>query len=275
MIIDVHCHAWPDQIAEKALSGRSPQLPRFGDGTIGDLRSAMGRAGVDNGVVLGIADEARHVDGVNRFVARKKAEGFFGFGTVHAELTPEQNLKSLRDNGVRGVKLHSLFQGFAYDDPRMMETLEAFGSEIAVIAHVGDGGDTVTNTRATPTMLTEIVKTFPDLRLVCCHFGGYHRLDDAEEALVGLRVMLETSWPPTMAALAPERVRSIIDRHGWENIVFGSDWPMAEPQAEIEAIKRLGLSDEATEGILGKNFLRFLGEDVARDAADREEAAGV
>lgn len=26
MIIDVHCHAWPDAIAEKALGPRVPQL---------------------------------------------------------------------------------------------------------------------------------------------------------------------------------------------------------------------------------------------------------
>ena len=44
-------------------------------------------------------------------------------------------------NQIPGVKLHSLFQGFAYDDPRVWEILEGFGSDIAVIAHVGAGGD--------------------------------------------------------------------------------------------------------------------------------------
>lgn len=273
MVIDIHCHAWPDQIADRALSGRSPQLPRFGDGTVGQLRAALDEAEVDNGVVLGIADEARHVHGVNRFVARKKAEGFFGFGTVHAELSVEENLASLRDNGIRGVKLHSLFQGFAYDHARMMELYEAMGSEIAIIAHVGDGGDAAANARATPSMLAKIVKTFPDLRLSLCHFGGYHRLDDAERELVGLDVHLETSWPPTLADLAPELVRRIISKHGADRVVFGSDWPMADPKAEIAAIRRLGLSDDATEGILGANFLRLLGDDVARDEQDRAAAA--
>ena len=74
MIVDVHCHAWPDRIASLALSGRTPQLERRGDGTIGGLRRAMAAAGADQAVVLGIADEARHVDGVNRFVARCKRE---------------------------------------------------------------------------------------------------------------------------------------------------------------------------------------------------------
>ena len=105
------------------------------------------------------------------------------------------------------MKLHSLFQGFAYDDPRVWEILEGFGSDIAVIAHVGAGGDGASNERATPAMIRDIVRQFPDLKLVACHFGGYHRLDEAEEDLLGENVYLETSWPPTMAELAPEKVR--------------------------------------------------------------------
>ena len=153
MIVDVHCHAWPDAIAERAMAGRVPQLERFGDGTVGSLRQVMARAGVDNAVILGIADQARHVDGVNRFVAAQKADGFFGFGTVHPDLTVQDNLDSLHRNGIKGVKLHSLFQGFSLDDRRIWDLLDAFGSEIAVITHVGGGGSGEVNERATPRMI--------------------------------------------------------------------------------------------------------------------------
>lgn len=259
MIIDVHCHAWPDAIAERALGPRVPQLPRVGDGKISTLPGVLENAGVDRGVLLGIADTAKYVDGVNRFVARSRGGRLLGFGTIHPDLPVEENLASLRRNGIPGVKLHSLFQGFAYDDPRVWEILEGFGSDIAVIAHVGAGGDGASNERATPAMIRDIVRQFPDLKVVACHFGGYHRLDEAEEDLLGENVFLETSWPPTMAELAPERVRSIIDRHGADRIVFGSDWPMADPGAEIAAIRALGYSDEITAEILGDNFARLMG----------------
>jgi len=88
-------------------------------------------------------------------------------------------------------------------------------------------------------MICDIVRHFPDLRLIACHFGGYHRLEEAEAERLGENVYLETPWPPTMAELTPERVRSIIDRHGVDRIVFGSDWPMADPAAEITAIRVL------------------------------------
>ncbi|EFL28039.1 amidohydrolase [Streptomyces himastatinicus ATCC 53653] len=218
MIIDVHCHAWPDALAERALGGRVPQLERHGDGKISSLHRVLARSGVDKGVLLGIADTARHVDAVNRFVAARRGPDLLPFGTVHPDLPLEDNLASLRRHGITGVKLHSLFQGFAYDDPRVWDLLEAFGSRIAVIAHVGAGGDRLSNERATPAMVRAIVRRFPDLRLIACHFGGYHRLEEAEEQLLGENVFLETSWPPTMARLAPERyARSSADtaRTAW------------------------------------------------------------
>ena len=259
MIIDVHCHAWPDAIAERALGPRVPQLPRHGDGKISTLHGVLERSGVDRGILLGIADTAKYVDGVNRFVARSRGDDLIGFGTIHPDLPVEENLASLRRNQIPGVKLHSLFQGFAYDDRRVWDILEGFGADIAVIAHVGAGGDQASNERATPGMIRDIVRQFPDLKMVACHFGGYHRLDEAEANLLGENVYLETSWPPTMASVAPGKVREIISKHGAERIVFGSDWPMADPAAEIAAIWALGYSDEITEGILGGNIARLLG----------------
>lgn len=265
MIIDVHCHAWPDQLAARALGPRVPQLPRVGDGKISTLPGVLAESGVDRGVLLGIADSAKYVAGTNRFVAAVRGGPLVGFGTIHPDLSVEENLASLRDNDIRGVKLHSLFQGFAYDDPRVWDILEGFGSDIAVIAHVGAGGDRVSNERASPGMVRDIVRQFPDLRMIACHFGGYHQLDEAEEDLLGENVYLETSWPPSLATLAPERVRDIISRHGADRVVFGSDWPMADPAAEIAAVRALRLSDDDTEAILGGNAARLLG--IAEDGA--------
>jgi len=73
--------------------------------------------------------------------------------------------------------------------------------------------------------------------------------------------VLETSWPPRLGDLDAARLRRIIDRHGADRVVFGSDWPMADPAAEIAAVRSLGLDAAAEQAILGGNLARLLGLD--------------
>jgi uncharacterized protein len=259
MIIDAHTHVWPDKIAPLALGGnRVPGLEARGDGTVAGLTDDMARSGVDISCCLAIANEARHVDSVNRFAAGLADDTHIPFGTVHVELSVEENLASLQRHGITAVKIHPLFQRFALNDPRLWEIFEALGSEYAVITHVGEGGDDFTNSLSSPGMIRDIARQFPDLRLMACHFGGYKILDDAEEMLAGADVVLETSWPPSLSTLRPERVRELIRKHGAERIIFGSDWPMTSPAEEIRAIEALGLSDDETKLILGGTLARVL-----------------
>jgi uncharacterized protein len=262
VIIDAHTHIWPDKIAHLALGGNTvPGLVARGDGTVGGLMGDMGDSGVDISCCLAIANESRHVHRVNEFVAGIADEKRIPFGTVHVELSVEENLESLRSNGLKAVKIHPLFQRFALDDKRLWEILDAFGDEFAVITHVGEGGDAFTNSLSNPRMIRDIVQAFPDLRLMACHFGGYKILDDADEVLAGLDVVLETSWPPSLTTLRPERVRDLIRRHGAERIVFGSDWPMTSPGEEIRAVEGLGLTDDETKSVLGGTLAGVLGID--------------
>jgi predicted TIM-barrel fold metal-dependent hydrolase len=263
MIIDAHTHVWPDAIAHRALTANPvPGLEARGDGTVGGLDHSMAGSGVDLSCCLGIANEARHVDRVNGFVADLVSPTRFGFGTVHVDLSVEENMASLARHGITAVKLHPLFQRFALDDRRLWDILDAFEDDIAVITHVGAGGDAFTNSLSSPAMIGAIAKQFPRLRLMACHFGGYKILDDAEEMLAGADIVLETSWPPSLNTLRPERVRNLIRKHGAERVVFGSDWPMTDPATEIAAVRALGLSDDETELVLGGTMARMLRLDV-------------
>ncbi|MBK1787342.1 amidohydrolase family protein [Prauserella cavernicola] len=260
MIIDAHAHVWPDAIAERALAGnRLPGLSAVDDGKAGTLTDRMRANGVDRSLALGVSGTAKHVDATNRFVGSLDRGRFTPMGTVHVDLSVEENLASLRAHGIHGVKVHPLFQGYGLMHPRLWELFEAFGPDIPVITHVGAGGSGAVNDLSNPSMLREIVTTFPDLRIVACHFGGYHMLAEAEEELDGLPIVLETSWPPSLASVSPETVRRIVRRHGSERIVFGSDWPMTDPAAEIAAIRSLGLGDDAEQDILGGSLARVMG----------------
>ncbi len=258
MIIDAHTHAWPDAIARRAMGGRQHGLSAFGDGTIGGLRADMDRNGIDRSVVFGIAERPELVDKANAFVGGQDRDRLIPFGTVHVGLSVQENLDSLRRHDIRGVKIHPLFQGFALDDPRLWDILEAMGSQWPIIAHVGEGGDAEANARCTTPMIAEVARRFPELPVIACHFGGYRQLDEAEELLPGLPLYLETSWPPSVGAIDPKRLRALIERHGADRVIFGSDWPMSDPGAEVAAIRALGLDSADEAAILGGNLVRLL-----------------
>jgi predicted TIM-barrel fold metal-dependent hydrolase len=257
VIVDGHCHVWPDAVAERALAVPSGELRRFGDGKVSSLLAAMDEGGVDFAVCLAVANTADRVEAANRFVGSLDPRRLVGFGSIHVGLSPGANVESLRRYGLRGVKVHPLFQGYSLDDSRLFEIFEALEGEFVVTVHVGEGGEGAE--RCSPAMVRTIARTFPKLDLIACHFGGYKRLDEAEELVVGLpNISLDTSWPPSLASIDTSRLRRLIGRHGHERIVFASDWPMADPAAEARAVRNLGLSEEQTAAILGGNLARLL-----------------
>lgn len=259
MIIDAHCHVWPDEIARRILADRPVGLDPVHDGTLDGLRRTMDTAGIDMAMTLAVANVGRTVRRTNEFVGQVDRSRFIPFGTVHPDLTVEDNLAALRDNGVVGVKLHPLFQEVSFADERTREILVALAeNDIPVISHVGSGGDHQQNLRGAPKDLHALMATIPGLRLIAAHYGGFEVLDEAEEWSVGLDVHLETSWPPSMGALDGDRITAIIRRHGADRVVFGSDWPMTDPATEIAAIKALGLTRDEEAGILGDNLARLL-----------------
>jgi predicted TIM-barrel fold metal-dependent hydrolase len=257
MIIDFHNHVWPDDIAPRALGGNIPGMELFGDGTAAGLSAVQDEAGIDRSVCLAVANTPAQLTSANRFAGSLDRSRFIPFGTIHPLATPEENVRHLRENKLPGVKLHAVFQGYRLDDPALYETLAALEGEFCVITHVGDGGGGDGST-CTPQMVAAIARNFPRLDLVACHFGGYHHLEDAKEALAEVSIMIDTSWPPSVAILDAKTVRETIRRHGVEHVLFASDWPTASPKAEIAAIRSLGLDDDETALILGGNAQALL-----------------
>jgi predicted TIM-barrel fold metal-dependent hydrolase len=262
-VIDVHTHAWPDAIAARALAGSLPELQPVGDGRVSSALEAMDAAGVDRSVCLAVANTPEQVEAANRFVGSLDRTRFVGFGSIHAGLSPEENVASLERHRLCGAKIHPVFQDYRLDDRRLWATLEAIEGRFIALVHVGAGIGTA-GERCTPAMVKQIVQRFPRLDLIACHFGGYHALEEADEHIIGLPVYLDTSWPPTVADLDQERVHRIVERHGVERVLFGSDWPMASPSAEIKALQDLPLSDNQCVAILGENTARLLARYAAQ-----------
>lgn len=257
-IIDVHNHVYPDAIAERALSGTLESLEVMGDGKEAGLARAMDEAGISRSVCLAVANTPAQVESANDFVGSLDRSRFIGFGSVHADNDPQANLASLEKNRLCGVKVHPLFQRYGLDDPGLHRTLELLEGKYIVLVHVGDTDDPEMTRGCTPERLAEVVERFPGIDFIACHLGGYRMLDESESTVIGLPVYLDTSWPPSLGNLDGERVKAVIERHGSDRVLFGSDWPMASPRGEIEVVKGLGLSDDDTAAVLGGNMSRLL-----------------
>jgi hypothetical protein len=261
VILDAHCHVWPDALAARLVAARPAGMDAVGDGTVNGLVRTMDDAGIDLACALAVANEARHVQRTNEFIGGIDRDRLIPCGTVHAGLSVEENMRSLQDNGIRGVKFHPNFQGLSLDDPAVHEIFAALAEAgIPVLAHVGHGSDDAAHERGSTRHLAAVMDAVPTLCLVAFHFGGYHDLDTAVDTTVGdRRVYVETSWPPHVGALGAERVRSLIDAHGADRVVFGSDWPMAAPGAEVAFIRSLGLAPEDERAVLATNLAALLG----------------
>ena len=262
MIIDAHCHVWPDHIAAKVLAARPASLDPVHDGTLDGLRATMAAAGIGHAMVLGVANVARTVQRTNEWIGAVDRSMFTPFGTVHPDLPPD---------GQRQVAA-------GQRHPRR-ETAPAVPGPVArraagdrVAARAGGGGRRGDHARrrrrlgrgqstaGRPPRCGPRSTRCPTLTLIACHFGGYHRLERGRaSSMVGSRAYLETSWPPRLADLDRERIRSLIRRHGADRVIFGSDWPMADPAAEIAAVRDLGLDPAETEAILGGTLSGILG----------------
>ena len=74
--------------------------------------------------------------------------------------------------------------------------------------------------------------------------------DDAEEYLIGSRVYMDTS--DALLVLSPERVYNMINRHGADRIMFGSDFPLKSTFGAYLEFDGLPLSDSQKEQIYYK-----------------------
>ena len=90
MVIDAHCHIYPDRIADKAAhaTGRFYTLPTTYDGTLSELLEAGAKAGIDRFVVQSVATTPHQVSSINHFIAASVAaypDKLYGLGTLHPD----------------------------------------------------------------------------------------------------------------------------------------------------------------------------------------------
>lgn len=263
MTIDFHTHCFPDKIAEKAmdqLCKRSGIVKPFHDGSVNGLTALQKRDGVDYSVVLNIATNPRQQKSVNDFtISLKEVDGIVPFGSVHHE-SPDalDELERLSENGIKGVKLHPDYQDFFVDDEKMLPIYEKIGElGLITVFHCGFDIGYPEPMHCSPERLARVLHAFNGAPVVAAHFGGLCGRLETLEHLCGKDVYLDTAYCYGM--LTPRKAKELIDIHGADKILMGSDAPWNAPWQDIELVKCFGLSEEDEKAVLGENARKLLG----------------
>ena len=260
-IIDAHAHVFPVEaknIAVQSISSFYNGARMQHDGSIEELLISGTKAGVRQYVVFSCATIANQVASINNFIIEtcRQHPEFIGVGTLHRDFPNyEAELQRLFDFGIRGIKIHPDFQHFPLDDPAMMpiyDTMEHMG--MFLLAHSGD----IRFTASHPLRLSRIARTFPRLKCIAAHLGGWMQWEAAREYLVLPNVYVDTS--STLGFVGMEPVRRALEVFDTSHIFFGTDFPMWDHRQEILSLQRLGINDQLLEDILGKNFQQFYQE---------------
>lgn len=257
--IDFHTHVYPDTIALKAADSIR-QFYSLGNktmnGTVKMLLEKGKATGTSRYVILPVAirpDRTRHI---NDFILQTLAQQpqFFGFGTVHAAMDNLMDeVAYIQEHGLRGIKMHPDSQVFAIDDERLLPMYEHIQGKLPVILHMGDHRFDYSH----PARLRNLLQQFPKLQVIAAHFGGYDLYEEAYSLLKDTNCFFDVS--SSLIFMDEGVAENYINRYGAERFVYGSDYPMWDPEEEMQRFLRLKLTDSqfeqiahiTAEGILG------------------------
>ena len=278
MIIDFHTHVFPPRLVEErgAYSKRDGTLaalfadPNAPMATTEDLISAMGEAGVDAAVIMGVGWTDRGIAREANDYLLESAARYSGRLVPFCSVNPAWGEDALSEiercaaSGARGVgELHPDTQGFKLGDRSLMDpfmdcvksrNMVALTHSSEPVGHTYPGKGTVT-----PDVLMEFIERYPDVAIVCSHWGGglpfYSLMPEVKRALSN--AYFDSAASPFLYRASIYSVMSKVARPG--SILFGSDFPLLKPGRLMRHIRAADISAEEKERILGGNAQRLLG----------------
>lgn len=258
MIIDAHCHIYPDKIAEKAAhsTGNFYDLPMKYDGKVSTLLECGEKAGVDKYIVQSVATTPKQVSSINHFIAdtvKMYPEKMIGLGTLHPDSEDiKGDVEELIKLGLHGVKLHPDIQKFKLDDYRCLKIYDLCEkNHLPILIHTGDNRYDYSN----PNRLIPILEIYTELSVIGAHFGGWSIWNEASKKLCGFKNFY-VDCSSSFYMLDDETIKEIISRYTPDRVLFGTDYPMWDPDEELKRLRSLGLSQEDVEKIEYKNALK-------------------
>ena len=286
MIIDFHTHTFPDKIADRAvasLRGKSHTIS-FSDGTEAGLSERDRAAGIDLAVVLPVATSPEQVAHINdkAVETNTKQRGLLSFACIHPALADAAaELKRAKELGLKGVKLHPVYQGTDIDALPFLHILDAC-AELGLIAVTHAGWDIGFPgvMHCMPEQIRRAVRSVdPEgktLKFVAAHMGGWRIWEEVPDMLGDTGVYLDTSFSTgrfyplkgqeydgyyegkDTGMLDTDGFMELYRVFGPGRILFGTDNPWSDAPESLDFIRALPVSADEKEQILGKTAEKLL-----------------
>jgi len=277
VIIDFHTHIFPPWIKERRdeYLKRDPcfsllySQPKAKLVTAEELVASMDENGIDLSVALNIGWVSHELcvetnnyvlDSMSRYPER-----LIGFCSVQPKAGDAAiiELERCAKAGARGIgEMRSDVQGFDLRDKMTMNPLvdAAMKHNLIFLTHSSEpvGHQYSGKGSITPDVLYSFILNFPDLKLVCAHWGGglpfYALMPEVAKVLTN--VFFDTA--ATAFLYQPQIFPQVSDIIGSDKILFGSDYPLISQSRIMAQIQSLELAKGDQTKILGGNAQKIL-----------------
>ena len=198
--------------------------------TVDGIKAHMEASGVDKSIVLGVAARADQVRRANDWLVSIADENLVPFGAVHPDLADKAaEIRYLIENGVKGIKMHPVINGFYPDDPQWFPVYEELGEDMTLSIHarpIAAPGSRRAAIRRAGAHRQHCAVGSPRLKVIALHLGGFYMVDEAERELMGHEnVLVDTTWPPSIRELTADTLTEIIGKHGRAQGLFRDQLP--------------------------------------------------
>lgn len=263
-IIDFHTHAFPDELADRAMKmlleegQRMFDVRAYLDGKLSSLISSMDRNNIEKSVVCSIATKPSQFDPIIAWSRKVMSERILPFPSFHPDDSRfAERISQIKEEGFKGIKFHPYYQDFIIDDEKIFSVYEKIcGANLIVMMHTGFDLAFERKRIADPLRIVKVLERFPELKLVTTHLGAWDDWEGVERYMAGKKIYMEISY--SLEILDRERARHIILNHPKEYVLFGTDSPWTGQEKTIDLLRGLQLGEEMEVSILRENALRLL-----------------
>lgn len=275
-IVDGHVHTFSsDEVSSKILMSFNKvygiEFENPGTGTIDDVLKNMDSHKIDYTIMANFAP-AKILHNNNKWTldSGKKHSSLVPLVSFHPDMEGDlvNLLKKYIIDGAKGIKFHTMAQGFDPNDDRLKGLYE-FCNEISfpIVFHCGRVSNARLNAYADVDMILPVVIKYRNIPFILTHMADGNVDDvirlakeyrnvyfDTSIVITGFLPIGEVNEP---SWLSDSLVEGIVNKIGAERLIFGSDYPWGSPGHDIKRFLNMKLSDHQKQLILGANALRL------------------